>query len=429
MLATCLRARGQRGGFLSVPNILLLIICALGTAASRPASAQVAAARLPVSVHDFGAVGDGVADDTAAFQAAIAAAAQQPSGRSVQVPPGLFRITAPLVLDSMLLMGSPAGGWPADSRPLPTIIVDVPAPEAAIIAKLGASVHGIGFDFDRRGNEGRVFGPGILIAGGGVSVSNVVMHQPTIGISTTGSDNAGRVNLHDIFMVNAHAVGVRFAFGLDVITIDNVEVWNYRPELLHSTIGFQIGHADEIHISNSSVIGAMIGYQFIASNLPDGRVGSVWGGMTNCLSDFSGVGVQIETANVLRITNSSFWSHHHGVVVAGEGDVLISNTEIKVNSGQALAVKGGDSLTVTGVLFKKNPGWEQEPKVLLDGGKLVNITGSTFDGRSVGVRLTRQAGRVGFTGNIFAASPYRSFIDESSFDTRKLIEGNLFGDR
>lgn len=45
-----------------------------------------------VSVRDFGAVGDGVADDTLAFQAALAAAS------SVFVPIGRYRISRPIVL-------------------------------------------------------------------------------------------------------------------------------------------------------------------------------------------------------------------------------------------------------------------------------------------------------------------------------------------
>ena len=48
-----------------------------------------------VSVKDFGAVGDGVADDTAAIQAAIDAA----QGKPVMVPSGTYIITSPLELN------------------------------------------------------------------------------------------------------------------------------------------------------------------------------------------------------------------------------------------------------------------------------------------------------------------------------------------
>ncbi|PDT74117.1 glycosyl hydrolase family 28-related protein [Bradyrhizobium sp. C9] len=52
-------------------------------------------ARETVSVKDFGAVGNGVADDTSAFQNAIAAL---PGGGRIYVPRGFYRITATLTL-------------------------------------------------------------------------------------------------------------------------------------------------------------------------------------------------------------------------------------------------------------------------------------------------------------------------------------------
>lgn len=66
-----------------------------------------------VSVKDFGAVGDGVADDTAAFLAAIATIPSNnsisfgsdyvpniASGPAIEVPPGIYKITQPLLFDN-----------------------------------------------------------------------------------------------------------------------------------------------------------------------------------------------------------------------------------------------------------------------------------------------------------------------------------------
>ncbi|HMH50737.1 MAG TPA: glycosyl hydrolase family 28-related protein [Candidatus Acidoferrum sp.] len=69
--------------FWGIPLLLASLVCA----AAAPALGQV------VDVKSFGAVGDGMADDTAAFQAALNAPAS-----SVYVPKGTYRITATLVL-------------------------------------------------------------------------------------------------------------------------------------------------------------------------------------------------------------------------------------------------------------------------------------------------------------------------------------------
>ena len=93
-----------------------------------PAVADTPAPEGPevLNVRDFRAAGDGKADDTEAFRKALAAAAKLHSGRTVAVPGGSYRLTSSLNLKSTLLLGQSAGGWPADSRPLPTLLVDIP---------------------------------------------------------------------------------------------------------------------------------------------------------------------------------------------------------------------------------------------------------------------------------------------------------------
>ena len=126
----------------------------LSTALPAEVQAQAPRHNEPFSVLDFGAIGDGNADDTEAFQKALAAAAKVPNGRTVVVPGGTYRITSPLTVQSTLLLGLAAGGWPADSRPLPTLRVDVPAPQACIIADTGASLHGLRLLLQRRPKAG-----------------------------------------------------------------------------------------------------------------------------------------------------------------------------------------------------------------------------------------------------------------------------------
>jgi hypothetical protein len=65
------------------------------------AAARAGLARLRVDVTDFGAVGDGTTDDTDALKAAIASA--RATGQVVYLPPGTFRISAPLPFDVPLV--------------------------------------------------------------------------------------------------------------------------------------------------------------------------------------------------------------------------------------------------------------------------------------------------------------------------------------
>jgi hypothetical protein len=63
-----------------------------------------------VSVKDFGAVGDGVADDTAAIQAAVDAA-QNSYNRSVRIPCGIYKITGLITItQGVMLMGEGSQG-------------------------------------------------------------------------------------------------------------------------------------------------------------------------------------------------------------------------------------------------------------------------------------------------------------------------------
>mgnify|MGYP000170991162 CR=1 FL=1 len=64
--------------------------------AARPAQAASATAAPTVSAADFGAVGDGVADDTDALQRTFEAALDGDAATVVSIPPGRYRVTRPI---------------------------------------------------------------------------------------------------------------------------------------------------------------------------------------------------------------------------------------------------------------------------------------------------------------------------------------------
>lgn len=380
-----------------------------------------------LNVRDFGAAGDGKTDDTVAFRKALTAAAKLHSGRTVAVPGGSYRLTSPLNLKSTLLAGQSAGGWPADSRPMPTLLADMPKSEACIIANDGASVHGLCFAFATERDPKREFGPVVLLKGGGVSLTNLTLLNPTEGIMWDGSTNIGRLNIENVFIVNARKCGLFVAHTMDISTLRNIEVWNYEPGLVDSCTGFRLGQNDEIRLSNCAVYSAAIGFHFIETLYTEtGKMGACWGGLENCTVDSSVIGLKIDAANVLRIHGGSIWAHHNAVQLFGRGDVVINGMDIRANAQHGIHVKECDSVTVTGCLFKKNgTNWPDAAKVLIEGGKSVLVSGCTFDETSAGINIAPTANNFSITGNTFPKMAHPSIIDRSGRNARKILASNL----
>ncbi len=71
-------------------------VVATGTSVGRPIADRFGDT---FNVKDYGAVADGTADDTAAIQAAVTAALALSAGGDVYLPPGTYKITAPIEID------------------------------------------------------------------------------------------------------------------------------------------------------------------------------------------------------------------------------------------------------------------------------------------------------------------------------------------
>ena len=80
---------------------------------------QVAASK--VNVRDYGAIGDGVADDTAALQAALEAAATK--GPICFVPAGHYRVDGALSVPPGVTLAGASGGAPHSEHPIGTVLL------------------------------------------------------------------------------------------------------------------------------------------------------------------------------------------------------------------------------------------------------------------------------------------------------------------
>jgi len=163
---------------LSTPGANNSLITATGSTTPRTLANRFADA---VNVKDFGAVGDGVTDDTAAIQAAVAAVPS--SGGDVYFPAGRYKISTEITIISKVvyLRGDGAG--------------------ASFIVQTGAAANGINFN------------NATYMPGGGIS--GLSIHAGSLYNTGTGSTGSGikvqKVNGNFIcqdFEVQAFATGV-----------------------------------------------------------------------------------------------------------------------------------------------------------------------------------------------------------------------------
>jgi hypothetical protein len=99
------------------------------------------------------------------------------------------------------------------------------APCSVVEVGDGASVSGLHFAYDWGGHTPFEMPPTIHLTGGEPRVTNVKMQGPWIGISSIGNANAGRFYIADVFIVDAHSVGIAMGASFDFSWLVNVEVW------------------------------------------------------------------------------------------------------------------------------------------------------------------------------------------------------------
>ena len=373
-----------------------------------------------ISVKEFGAVGDGKADDTSAIQSAIDKASENKHGACVVLPAGAYRLTDTITIKGCLLKGLEAGGWSSDSAPMPKLIVDH-TKGPCIRAGAGASVHGINFEYDHKGQAAVKFGETILIEGIGISLTNLRIHSPYEAIMADGTTNIGRLNIENIFIISARSCGVYVTNTYDIPTLRNIEVWNPDKYSQQHCVGFKFGKNDEIRVDSCFAFACKTGFLFVKE-----KDGATWGGMNGCSADFSINGIVIEEVNSLRINGGCLWAHSTSLKVAGPGRVMVTGTDLRSNGDAALIVDDCTSVNITGCdIGKSGPDWPNVPAVKINGGKGVLISGCTIDDNGPGIVAAAGADYFSITNNVFLPSKYEAIIDKSGADAKKIISNNL----
>jgi hypothetical protein len=327
-----------------------------------------------VNVKDFGAVGDGVADDTAFIQTAINAAQGQNGKYELFIPAGTYRCTSQLTISREINIRG-TGASPYTTGTLPS------------------RGNGSWFHFDHTG-IGMQVAPNVGAAISGIQLRNfgTLRNQPTPTAGWTPnthqydiSISASDVLLEDLMILNATKGISLFSAGYGKLQINRVRGQAFQ-NFLYIAESFDTSHVNDIHVwpfwsGDSNVLN----YQFqnfdaiffkrsdnnIVNNLfvygasngirmGDSASGSTYRGLySNIGLDFVTTGILIDstsTGNQSTFNNIyTFASDPNGV---GCNGILISGNNSKLTINNAEFVNNESSLKITGsnnnVIFGSN---------------------------------------------------------------------------
>jgi hypothetical protein len=394
--------------------LCILTLCACSFAADAPKPG------IEVGVKDFGAVGDGKADDTAAIRKAIEAAG---FGGTVRFPMGTYKLSATLDLTAVHLLGNISGGFPSDATVMPMLVVthtDGPAIRCGNFS----SVHGLALQYLNVNWEKPVkYPPTILLAGNGISVSNVKIWGAYDAIAADGKSNIGRVNLENIFLPEVVNVGVYLTKAYDIPTMRNVECFCTNKYFLEHGVGFKLGRLDEFHAANCFVIGAQTGFLFLEDKTPGG--GNTYGGLSNCSTDFCGYGYVVESGARLRVTNGSYLNHAAAFKIMNPtACVIVHGAIIQSNGDHIVQITDCGSVMLSACHFQKAFENAKAHGVYITGGRNIIVTGCTFDAFGPGVYLGGKADKVTVSSNIFESEKFAHVDDKLPKTAKRVLLGN-----
>lgn len=383
--------------------------------------AQMAAT---VSVRDYGASGDGITDDSAAFQAAIVTAKE--AGCPVYVPPGRYAISRTLTLEGIGMTGPVMGAWPADVDALPSILPrHHDGPALHLLA--GASLQGLDITYDWLGLEPTEGPPAVLISGIGCLVRDMRIRYAWDGILTDGISNVGRLNIQDVFLVSIRNVGVRVTGTWDVPALRNIEVWNMGPvpRPLEKGVGFHLGKNDLIRLTDCFVFAMGTGF-LIEDEIEGSEIeGGTWGVLTGCSTDYCPVGVMVRGANTVSISGGTFWEHGQSLIVDGEGARLrLSGAELKSNGAPAVEVREADHVVITGCSLLRSMEGFDAPAVVWNGGRLV-LQGNMIEARGIGVLVGDGRGAGIIQGNLISCLGGQAVVARTGLEPPISVDANM----
>jgi len=375
------------------------------------------------NVRDYGAVGDGRTDDTAAFQKALDAAGQA-GGGIVHAPRGNYFFAGHLNVPQAVTL---AGIWqsvPAHNgirnRGLPkptddgtTFLVTGGAGQedgpAFITLNTNSTLKGIVLYYPQQNVDDvpKPYPWAIAMRGKNPAVLAVEMLNPYNGIDATRNERHLIRDVHGQPLRRGIMVDAIF----DIGRIENVHFnpwWSMKPKLfqwqMENGEAFIFGRTDWQYVLNTFCFGYKIGYKFIRSK------------RGVCNGNFLGIGADdCYTALVveqcapygLLITNGEFVSFHGPdptmieIAEGNTGSVRFSNCAFWGPCNQIAKIAGRGTVGFGDCTFVQWGGKERNRPAIQAQSGTVLIRGCEFRQDRPHIRLSKDVSRAVVTGNVF----------------------------
>ena len=374
-----------------------------------------------ISVKSYGAKGNGVTDDTVAFQNAIAAA-QAGTNNGVYVPMGKYVISSTLTLSNLEMVGKFAGGWPADTMPMPTLLIhQLTAP--ALILQDGASVHGVAIDYNA-GTPTTTNAPAISLRGEGITLSSLRIQYPYDAITTPTSATPNRARFSDIFIVQPTDVGVQISKCSDFVQFNHVEVW--CSSTFSTGPGFNFGSIAGGSFNGLLAFQCTPGIQIYTDTTPGG--GTFTGNFVNCCMDACTTGLNITGDHQVKVTAGDWDCEFWGATITGtNAQVSIVGGKWHANSQESIMVNQAKNVVIDSCIFYRspswtnNPSWASNPFVWVSKATTATVNGCQFLPGSTGLELDSGVQRAVVVGNSFEAGGIVNYMTS----TNRIIVNNL----
>ena len=300
------------------------------------------AAPSAIDPTDYGALGDGIHDDTAAIQKALDDATSR--SKVVCLPAGSYLISDTLNIPNAVSLTAEFIRWEAGNTRLVIRKNGFPA----VALHNASNVSGLVFSYpDNRIAEPVPYPPSILLMGINPSVENVVFDCAWVGISTPPEGaNSGQALFRNI-TGHVHDTGIRLDGPLDIVRIENVHWFSpgYPTEYFtKNRVGFQFGRVDGVIMSKCFMIGGKTFLQQMEKTGKGEPAHSLGIHVTQCWTEAVKYGFLIEGICGLVLSDTQMYiSDPEGAGVKMTMPYLfyhstISNTQIRCDGSHAVGV-------------------------------------------------------------------------------------------